>query len=405
VVSHPSYVGQVLNCLEGEYSTLSPSSRFAKTVAGQSTGTLNGARFRRRRRMLMPIFARDQLPRIGDTVVDEFSRRLARWDGFAEANEPIDLEVEVPALIKPATIRMMFSLELTDAELQRLDADLLTWLSAYVLIPVGQLPRMLPGPGNIGQAWMRVRKWVQRRVDERLAGRVRHNDILQMVLDMRGRDGKPLSRRDVILEMIVLLSAGWESVGAAVAYTLGVLPQNQGAQQRLFEEVDALGGNVPCYADLDRLQWTRACFEEGQRLQTLPFIMRRATVDDTIGGYRIRRGNLIAISPHTLQRDTRWWGPDSDSYDPVRFYDADMVAARPNLAFIPFGAGPHRCMGSALARMSAQFLLAQIFQRFRMQLPVDWEPRRDRKVPWWVEGGIPVNISKVPTRRPDSVVG
>jgi cytochrome P450 len=128
-------------------------------------------------------------------------------------------------------------------------------------------------------------------------------------------------------------------------------------------------------------------------------------VDDTIGGYRIRRGNLIAISPHTLQRDTRWWGPDSDSYDPVRFYDGDMVAARPNLAFIPFGAGPHRCMGSALARMSAQFLLAQIFQRFRMQLPVDWEPRRDRKVPWWVEGGIPVNISKVPTRRPDSAVG
>jgi hypothetical protein len=30
----------------------------------------------------------------------------------------------------------------------------------------------------------------------------------------------------------------------------------------------------------------------------------------------------------------------------MRFYDKDIVAARPNLAFMPFGAGPHRCFGA-----------------------------------------------------------
>ena len=44
---------------------------------------------------------------------------------------------------------------------------------------------------------------------------------------------------------------------------------------------------------------------------------------------------------------------------PMRFYD-DIVAARPILAFMPFGAGPHRCFGAAMGYLHVQFLLAQL---------------------------------------------
>jgi cytochrome P450 len=47
----------------------------------------------------------------------------------------------------------------------------------------------------------------------------------------------------------------------------------------------------------------------------------------------------------------------------MRFYDTNIVAARPNLAFMPFGAGPHRCFGAAMGYLQAQFLLAQVHQR------------------------------------------
>jgi cytochrome P450 len=50
----------------------------------------------------------------------------------------------------------------------------------------------------------------------------------------------------------------------------------------------------------------------------------------------------------------------------MRFYDTNIVAARPNLAFMPFGAGPHRRFGAAMGYLQAQFLLAQIHQRFRI---------------------------------------
>jgi hypothetical protein len=130
---------------------------------------------------------------------------------------------------------------------------------------------------------------------------------------------------------------------AALSWTIWFLAHNPQAQQRLYDEVDALGGAVPTFDDLDRLRWARACFDEGQRLQDHPFLPRFAMIDDSISGYRIRRGNLIGISPYTLHRCQRWWGRDPNRYDPMRFYDKDIVAARPNLAFLPFGAGPHRC--------------------------------------------------------------
>jgi cytochrome P450 len=220
--------------------------------------------------------------------------------------------------------------------------------------------------------------------------------MMQVILDAHSQDGTPISRRDASTEIMVLMGAGWESTAATLAWTLGLLPQNPQARQRLYDEVDRLGGEAPTYDALDRLQWAKACFLEARRLHSPPFLLRFAMIDDTIGGYRIRRGNLIVVSVYAMHRDSRWWGLDADSYDPMRFYDKDIVATRPNLAFIPFGAGAHRCIGAAMGLMSAQFLLAQIHQRFRVQIFPGWVPRPDpaRSLP--VKGGVPVVLTKLP---------
>ena len=43
----------------------------------------------------------------------------------------------------------------------------------------------------------------------------------------------------------------------------------------------------------------------------------------------------------------------------MRFYDRDIVAARPNPA-MPFGAGPYRRFVAAIGYLQAQFLLTQL---------------------------------------------
>lgn len=397
IVNHPDYVRHIMKHREGEYSLIGPAAGLAKRVLGASMQMMEGEEFRRRRKPLIPMMGRAQLAKIATTVADEFANRLARWDRFADTGEQMDLQREINDVVIPAFMRAMFSCALSSTELDRLDVDVHTLMaSASSPLLLGATPRLLPGEGNPVQAWWRMRRWVTKQVEQRLTAGDSYDDLLQLLLDARYEDGTPISRRDLITEAIMLIGGGYETVVAALSWTLALLPQNLQAQQRLYDEVDRLDGAVPSYDDLDRLQWAKACFDEGQRLQGLLLQPRFAMIDDTIGGYRIRRGTLIGISIYTMQRDPRWWGPDADSYDPIRFYDKESVAGRPNLAFIPFGAGPHRCFGAAMGYMEAQFLLAQIHQRFRIHMPPGWTPRHDPALPWPVQGGVPATLTKVP---------
>jgi cytochrome P450 len=397
VVNHPDHVGHIMNCRQGEYcNATGPGASIARRAVGAAMAMLDGEQFRQRRKLLAPMFGRQQLIKIAGCLVDEFDKRLARWDRFAESGEAIDLHQELPGVIMPAFMKAMFSIELPDAELHQIHADVSTWLSAYTLVFLNPFTRQLLGVGNIVQAWLRVQRWVKRLVDERLADRQSYDDMLQVILDAHRQDGTSIGRRDVVMEIMILMGGGWESVASTLAWTLGLLPHSPHAQQRLYDEVDQLGGAVPTFDDLDRLQWAKACFDEGLRLQGTPFLLRFATVDDTMGGYRIRPGNLVGVSLYALHRDSRWWGPNAESYDPMRFYDKEIVAARPNLAFIPFGAGPHRCFGATMGYISAQFLLAQIHQRFRIQFAPDWVAQHNPAVPWPVNGDVPAVLTKVP---------
>ncbi|MCV7380712.1 cytochrome P450 [Mycobacterium alsense] len=395
VMNHPDHVRHVVSHRNGEYSLIGPAADAARKMLGASMQMMEGHEFRRRRKTLAPMMGRQQLTRVAAVVADEFAERLAKWDRFAGTGEPVDLQREINDVVIPGFMRAMFSLKLSDAELHRLDVDVRTLMqSASSPLLLGSPPRLLPGDGNPVQAWLRMRRWVKRRVEERRAQPGSRDDLLQVLLDARYEDGTPLSGRDVITEAIMLIGGGYETVVAALSWTLAFLSQNPQAQQRLCDEVAALDGAPPTYADLDRLEWAKACFDEGQRLQGLLLQPRFAMIDDVVGGYRIRRGTLVGLPIYALQRDPRWWGPDADSYNPLRFYDKDVAAERPNLAFMPFGAGPHRCFGAAMGYLEAQFLLAQIHQRFRVQTPAGWAPEHDPDLPWPVKGGVPAVLTR-----------
>lgn len=372
IVNHPDHVRHIMTQRDGEYSMFGPVN-WLRHVLGTSMNMLEGDEFRQRRKLLTPMMSRPQLARIATIVADEVSNRLGKWDRFAHSGALIDLQDELVGLLAPAFVRAMFSRTLPEDELQQLESDIrVVFFSVAAPLFLGPPPRVLPGADNGVQAWRRVRKWINGQIERRLADGRPAGDMMQVVLDARYEDGTPISRRDAITEMIMFVGGGYENTVAALSWTFWFLDRNPDARQRLCDEVDELDGARPTLDDLDRLRWTKACFDEGQRLQTHPFTPRFAMADDNVGGYRIRRGNVVGIPVYALHRDRRWWGPNPDAYDPTRFYDKDIVAARPNLAFIPFSAGPHRCFGASMGYLQAQFVLAQVHQRFCIRVsPAD----------------------------------
>ncbi|OHU12697.1 cytochrome P450 [Mycobacteroides chelonae] len=396
VVSHPDDISAFMDDATGRYSMFGTTQWLFRWI-GRSVPTLEGEMSRERRKMLLPMFGRRHLARVADVLSEEFVNRVDRWGQWADTSNPVNLQHEIARVTLPAFLRTMFSTSISDKEIHEIDVDVRATMrlgASYLLLSMPPNPLPFPGvqsaPHSLLRLVLQVKKIVRRRRDNP----VQNPDLLSILLEARYDDESTLSERDLIAELIVLITGGYETIVAAMSWTLALLLKNPEHVARLYEEVDALGGNVPGVADLPKLNWAKACFDEGQRLQGAPLNWRFAMDENEIGGYPIPRRSVVATSLYVVHRDRRWWGEDPDRYDPMRFMDPEQVRARPRLAFMPFGSGTHHCVGTGMAYMNAQLLLATIFQRYRLAVPENWAPRHKFAFSTVIDGGLPVTLTR-----------
>jgi len=63
-----------------------------------------------------------------------------------------------------------------------------------------------------------------------------------------------------------------------------------------------------------------------------------------------------------MHRNPAYWDR-AEEFDPFRFESMNSEA-RPPLCYIPFGAGPRKCLGENLALVEAPLIIANVLQRF-----------------------------------------
>ena len=115
-----------------------------------------------------------------------------------------------------------------------------------------------------------------------------------------------------------------------------------------------------------RLTYTTQAIRESLRLYPPIWAMERRVVeDDEIGGFEIPAGSSVYVSPFALHRHPGFW-EDSETFDPDRF-SPERSAARPARAYLPFGAGPHQCIGSGLALLEMRIILPRVVRRFHLR--------------------------------------
>ncbi|WP_419402902.1 cytochrome P450 [Mycobacteroides abscessus] len=402
MANHPDMTSYYMEDTNAKYSMTGPAQNALAQklirMIGNPVQALEGPLLRERRRMLMPMFSKRHLAHVSDTFVEVFIERVDQWATWAGSGQEIDLQHELPNVTLPAFLRAMFSAGITDQEIREVDIDIRMIMRTigtglFMMRP----PRLIPGPGrdSLPKSLARITFLVRRLVRNRRANPTDEPDLLNVLLDARYSDGSPLSEGDLVLELIGLIGGGYETVVASLSWTLALLLNSPRDLGRLYSEIETLGGAAPSTGDLPQLGWAKACFDEGQRLQGGPINLRYALEDDEIGGYPIPKYTMVGTSLYVVQRDPRWWGANANEYDPMHFYDQEQVKARPRLAFQAFGAGPHHCMGTGMAYMNAQYLLAIIFQRYRLRLRPGWKPKHQFTFSTTIQGGLPVTVHRV----------
>ena len=185
------------------------------------------------------------------------------------------------------------------------------------------------------------------------------------------KTGQGMPRKQLMDEVLTLLTAGHENVGAALSWTWYLLAQHPQIQSDVFDEIYAtLQGRTPSIDDLPHLPLTRAVFEESLRLYPPGWGELRETISaDEINGFALPPKAIIILCQWVTHRHPEFW-EEPERFKPERFLSS-AAANRHRFAYFPFGGGPRICIGMQFALIEGPLVLATILQRFRVELVSD----------------------------------
>lgn len=372
ILNDPDAIRRVLVDNHGAYVRTAGTLRILRPILGDGLLISEGAAWRHQRRTLAPAFtprAIDGLVPHISAAVDEGLDRI----GVEAATGAIDLFAGFHGLALEIAGRSMFSVGMDrhGPELRRFITEYGMRLGRPHLLDI-LFPPGWPAPLDRPRARFR-RRWIPF-LDTIVAARAAaprtgdQADLLDLLATAKnpetGAAFTPSELRDQVATMIL---AGHETTAGTLFWACTMLALAPALQERVAAEArDAdLSDPTGCQSD-GRLALTRATVDETLRLYPAAFvIVRRATGDDTLAGHRVRRNDIVMVSPWVLHRHRSLWH-DPDAFDPGRFLPG--APSPPRFAYLPFGAGPRVCIGAQFALTEAVLALARLAARFRIEL-------------------------------------
>lgn len=165
------------------------------------------------------------------------------------------------------------------------------------------------------------------------------DDLLTGYLRARDDDGRTLTRDEILRAISLLTTAGLDTVTNVLALSWSTLAERPDLQQMIVDDPLIIPTAV----------------EEFLRYWSVVNGGRVATRDVDIGGCQIKAGEFVMTMTSAAGRD------------PAQFERPHEIDLRRNPnRHIAFGAGPHRCLGSHIARMQ----LRVAFEEWHRSIPV-----------------------------------
>ena len=399
VISEPGAIRRVLLDNAGNYRKDSLQRRMLSAVLNNGLLTAEAEQWRIQRRTLAPMFAKRCVMSFAPAMLRAAEALVERWRRRREG-DLVDVATEVTGLTLDVLERTIFSDGLGgDREdvrsAMRTYFDTIGRIDPFDLLG---LPDFVPRLSH-----RKVRptlRFFDASVDSIIAARRRRlaedpssvpRGILTLLLEAQDPEtGQGMSEAEVRANVITFIAAGHETTANAITWSIFLLSHSPEWSERVAAEAEREIGR-PAEDLSGRLAQTRAVVEEAIRLYPpLVAISRTAIEPDELAGRPINRGSMVVIAPYVLHRHRLLW-QQPDFFDPGRF----LGSARGRIdrfAYIPFGAGPRGCIGSAFALQEATIVLASIIRDFRLELAPGHTVWPVHRVTLRPRGGLPMRV-------------
>jgi cytochrome P450 len=394
LASHPEQVKYVL---QDNTRNFTKAFERAKPLFGKGLYLAEGESWRAQRGLVQPLLQPGRMKVLLPVVTSAVQEMQARWEQHGPGRS-LDLAAEMANFTQTILIRLMFGEDARGVEgrIFRALRTALDYLSTAFLAPTSVMASQ-PSAENrrFRQAMAEWTGFIDRTITARRRARQKPDDLLSLLIEARAPGGEGLSDEEVRDEVLSIFLAGYEPVSALLAWTMFLLPRHGLVEETVRAELErVLNGRVPAMEDLPRLVYTRQVIDEVLRLYPpVWFVIRRAVMDDELGGFHLPAGSLVMLSPYVTHHLPAFW-ENPEKFDPARFA-AGKVSGRPRFSYFPFGGGPRMCVGSSLAITVALAALSTLLPNFQISVdaskPVHLEPAavlRPRE-------GVPARVERI----------
>jgi cytochrome P450 len=241
------------------------------------------------------------------------------------------------------------------------------WLSLVFSLPSVLLPFDYPGLPfhRLMSVSDKLERSIRTMIEQRRANDSGDGDVLSMLMRATDKDNNQLTDDELIGHINFLFFAGHTTTASALTWTLFLLDQHPTIMGDLLDELEgALKGDKATEEKLEHLPLLQAVIMESMRL--LPPVLWSSRVCNEavpVGQYELLSGTQLIHSAYITHRLPDYV-PQPNRFLPQRW----MTAVPRTYEYIPFSAGPRKCIGYGLAMMEMKLVLATLLQRFRITL-------------------------------------
>jgi sterol 14-demethylase len=197
-----------------------------------------------------------------------------------------------------------------------------------------------------------------------------YKDLFQILHGLRDQKGERRYSDDQITGMFIsMMFAGHHTTSVTSSWAMIDLLQHPEWMQKVVAELDEIyaDGRDVSYQALREIPLLECALKETLRLHPpLIILMRKAMSDFTYRGWTVPPGHLVAASPAVSNRMPEHF-PEPEQYAPDRYLPG-REEDRQSFAWIPFGAGRHRCVGAAFAMMQLKAIFSILLRNWELEL-------------------------------------
>ncbi|CAA7259962.1 unnamed protein product [Cyclocybe aegerita] len=213
--------------------------------------------------------------------------------------------------------------------------------------------------------------------DARLVGDTNDRTLLATMLRCEQVSGSKMDEEEVVSQMRTVISAGYETVSAIVAWIFYEIARHPDIQAELREEICAIP-DLSFEHFNNELPFLDAVLKETLRLhpavlenhheasETIMVPLAEPIVETGEMQLVVPKGTLISIPVNVLQEDPEFWGLDADEFRPSRWLEKKKTGLVKGQELLAFSMGPRSCLGKT-------FAMAEI-KRFSFRCQHEIEP-------------------------------